>query len=93
MKNKRMVGTREREIKARTNLVLSFAPRTLLFLSKISLTTLRRIRKTRRRRRMMFRLMREIMRKLLANGDLISPKGNMSLKEEKEPDQSQEREK
>ena len=68
MKKSRIVGARDRVIKATTSLVLSLDPRTFFFLSKISLTTLRRIRNTRSRRRRMLRPMRQITRRLLGKG-------------------------
>ena len=68
IKKSRTVGTRDRVIKATTNLVLSLAPRTFFFLSKTSLTTLRRMRRKRRTRRRILRPMREINRRLLGKG-------------------------
>jgi hypothetical protein len=71
-KKRRMVGTRERLIKATTNLVRNFAPRTFRFRSKMSFTKFRITRKMRRRMRMMLILKRVKKMRLLPMG-IIPP--------------------
>jgi hypothetical protein len=65
-----MVGRRERVIKARTNLVLSFAPMMPILLSKRSFTMFLVVRKRRRRSRITLMSTRAKTRMLLENRDI-----------------------
>ncbi len=67
-KKRIIVGNRDRVIKARTNLVLSFAPIMFFLLSKSSLTKFRPVRKRRRRSNITLIFMRAKTRMLLENG-------------------------
>jgi len=67
-KNRMMVGSRDRIMKARTSLVLSLTPMMFFFRSNRSLTRLRTVRKSRRSSRITLMLMRAKIRILLEKG-------------------------
>ena len=90
MKKRRMVGTRDKAIKATTNLVLSLPPRTFFFFSKISLTTLRRMRINEKKKKEDIETDEGDNQKVAREGSLDPPGGDMGLKEEKEPHHPQE---